>query len=385
MVIFYPYYRPGFKGGGPVKSIEGIVENLPDVRFTIVSNDRDLGDLTRYEDATSANGQKGRAAIKWVRPSFYHSFLDILASTNRASIDGVVIYLNTILNFKYTFLPLLFLAFRRHKGRIVVAPRGVFSPGAFRLGGIKKILFLRIIRVVSWQLHLEWHFTASDERREAFDLLENSVKWDVSNCRHFVVPNISTILSLSNVEKNLEKKSRNTTRLNIIFIARIVPKKNLLGALLILQHVTVLVRLNIYGPKEDLGYWKKCSSIIDNLPSNVSVEYCGFVSPEQLSVAYSESDLMLFPTLGENYGHTIVEAVCHGVPVIISDKTPWVECDESSVVTVVDSSDVMKCATVIDRFDKTSLKSEDFAAYYQKYISEPNIRDMYYDMFLGQD
>jgi hypothetical protein len=37
----------------------------------------------------------------------------------------------------------------------------------------------------------------------------------------------------------------------------------------------------------------------------------------------AEYDLFLFPTLGENYGHVISEALASGCPVVISDQTPW--------------------------------------------------------------
>src|SRR5690606_22656373 len=33
--------------------------------------------------------------------------------------------------------------------------------------------------------------------------------------------------------------------------------------------------------------------------------------------------LFLFPTLGENFGHVILEALTAGCPVLISDRTPW--------------------------------------------------------------
>lgn len=32
---------------------------------------------------------------------------------------------------------------------------------------------------------------------------------------------------------------------------------------------------------------------------------------------------MLLPTLGENFGHSIIEALSAGLPVIISNRTPW--------------------------------------------------------------
>ena len=37
----------------------------------------------------------------------------------------------------------------------------------------------------------------------------------------------------------------------------------------------------------------------------------------------ARSDVFLLPTGGENFGHAIFEALSCGVPVLISDQTPW--------------------------------------------------------------
>jgi glycosyltransferase involved in cell wall biosynthesis len=37
----------------------------------------------------------------------------------------------------------------------------------------------------------------------------------------------------------------------------------------------------------------------------------------------ADSHFFVLPTLGENFGHAIVEAWQSGIPVVISDRTPW--------------------------------------------------------------
>ena len=37
----------------------------------------------------------------------------------------------------------------------------------------------------------------------------------------------------------------------------------------------------------------------------------------------SEYNLFVLPTLGENFGHVIIEALTLGIPVLLSDRTPW--------------------------------------------------------------
>jgi glycosyltransferase involved in cell wall biosynthesis len=108
-----------------------------------------------------------------------------------------------------------------------------------------------------------------------------------------------------------------------VFISRISPKKNLLFALRMLQSVLGDISFDIYGPIEDARYWNRCEKAIGTLPPNVRVKYMGMVEHEKVGEVFAEHDLFLFPTLGENYGHVICEALSAGCPVLISDQTPW--------------------------------------------------------------
>ena len=44
-----------------------------------------------------------------------------------------------------------------------------------------------------------------------------------------------------------------------------------------------------------------------------------------------EHDLFFLPTLGENFGHVILEALYAGCPVLISDQTPWRDLEEKGI------------------------------------------------------
>ncbi|MEI6501492.1 MAG: glycosyltransferase, partial [Armatimonadota bacterium] len=82
-------------------------------------------------------------------------------------------------------------------------------------------------------------------------------------------------------------------------------------------------RLTAYGPREDAAYWAECEAIIKALPDNISVVYGGEVPHEQVPTRLAEHDLMVLPTANENFGHSILEALLAGCPVLISDRTPW--------------------------------------------------------------
>ncbi len=111
--------------------------------------------------------------------------------------------------------------------------------------------------------------------------------------------------------------------LKIVFLSRISRQKNLSGALTMLKDLQGEVQLNIYGPLEDRRYWLKCQNIIDSLPRNVQVRYRGSVTYDKVIDVMADHDLFFLPTLGESYGHAILEALLAGCPVLISDRTPW--------------------------------------------------------------
>jgi glycosyltransferase involved in cell wall biosynthesis len=139
---------------------------------------------------------------------------------------------------------------------------------------------------------------------------------------HSVLFNAKDIgLNADPVNREMEKKRPG--RLSVVFVSRISPKKNLLTALTILQGVSGDVSFDIYGLREDMGYWKRCQRVIETLPANIRVQYGGTVEHAKVREVFAKHDLFLFPTLGENYGHVICEALTAGCPVLISDQTPW--------------------------------------------------------------
>jgi glycosyltransferase involved in cell wall biosynthesis len=114
-------------------------------------------------------------------------------------------------------------------------------------------------------------------------------------------------------------------------LSRIAPKKNLDFALRVLANVQSKVFFTIYGPIEAPAYWLACQELISTLPTNVQVFYSGEVRPIDVRKRLAEQDLFFLPTRGENYGHVIHEALSAGLPVLISDQTPWQEVNMRGV------------------------------------------------------
>ena len=51
--------------------------------------------------------------------------------------------------------------------------------------------------------------------------------------------------------------------------------KNLSFALKVLKNVSGYIDFDIYGPVDDVSYWKDCQQLMQSLPDNINVDYMG--------------------------------------------------------------------------------------------------------------
>jgi glycosyltransferase involved in cell wall biosynthesis len=91
------------------------------------------------------------------------------------------------------------------------------------------------------------------------------------------------------------------------------------------------VDLHIYGPVEDEAYAESCRKLVPTAGSPLAVSWHGEVPHEQVRLVLAKHDVFFLPTLGENFGHGIFEALAAGVPVLVSDRTPWRDLDKAGV------------------------------------------------------
>jgi glycosyltransferase involved in cell wall biosynthesis len=178
---------------------------------------------------------------------------------------------------------------------------------------LKKKIFINFSRILKIYNNVVWHATSENERLEI-------LKYFGSNVEIFKISNLSIKSEKLLYRKNICKKQGS---LSIAFVSRIHPKKNLLYALSIVEKVKGEIEFNIVGPIEDKKYWSECEKKISKMPPNININYLGTVSNDLIIDEFRSNHVFLFPTLGENYGHVIIEAMLGGCPVIVSDQTPW--------------------------------------------------------------
>jgi glycosyltransferase involved in cell wall biosynthesis len=229
-----------------------------------------------------------------------------------------VIYLNGFFARRFT-MPVLVL---RYLGLIpslpvILAPHGEFSAGALGLKGVRKGLYLRLARALGLYRDVLWH-ACSDEEVNAIRRVQGP------HARIVEAANFPPVLRTDALARHAHKDSHGC---HLIFLSRITPKKNLLGAIEALARVRVPVAFDIYGPNEDAKYWARCEACIRALPTNITARYRGELAPGEVEAVLAQYDAMFLPTLGENYGYVVVESWAAATPVLLSDRTPWTDLE----------------------------------------------------------
>jgi len=322
ILTFVGYYLPGYKAGGPIRTLSNMVDRLGDeFQFKIITADRDFDDMKPYPGIKLDGWNRvGKADVFYMssRMRSLKEFKKIICST-----QCDVIYLNSFFSPHFTIKPLLLKRLGLIPDKpLIIAPRGEFSPGALGLKSLKKRVYLLAAKAFGLYRGIVWQ--ASSEHEEA-----DIRRWFGNDVRVLIAPNLPP--ALHSADKLPPKGGKIEGCLKIIFLSRISRMKNLNGALEMLKGLKGKVEFNIYGPMEDKSYWAECRKIISSLPENIEVRYCGSVEHDKVGAVMREHDIFFFPTLGENFGHVILEALCAGCPVLISDQTPWRDLENKGV------------------------------------------------------
>lgn len=351
ILIFTEYYLPGVKGGGPIQSIKNLVESLgKEIDFYIITTDRDIKDQKPYKDIKYNEWfNVGNAKVQYIdrKKIKLTEYINLINSVNYDKI-----FLNSFFSFKFSILILFLNKYNKiTKTSLLLAPRGEFSEGALNLKKNKKKLYIFISKMFNLYKNVTWIASSENEKKDILKVFK-----DEKNIK--IASDLTSDYSKVKYEKNILKKPG---QLNIVFISRIHPMKNLIFAIQLLEKIKGNIIFDIYGPIEDLDYWKSCEIEINNLPKNIYVNYKGMLEHNSVIKTFREYHLFLLPSLGENFGHVIPEALIAGCPVIISDQTPWKNLEELGIGYDLDIKDENKFIEKIQFF--VDMSNEE----YQKY------------------
>jgi glycosyltransferase involved in cell wall biosynthesis len=198
----------------------------------------------------------------------------------------------------------------REKGiPLVVSPRGMLEPWALAYRAWKK--------TVAWKLY---------EKR------------DLASARVFCATSAEEAMSIRNCDCQQpiavvpngvylpERRVRPLRGLGprtALFLSRIHPKKGLL----VLVEAWKIARprgwrVVVAGPDEG-GHRKTVEEAVAAAGLRDVFEFVGPARDEAKARLFEEADIFVLPTMSENFGLVVAEALAHGLPVITTTGAPW--------------------------------------------------------------
>ena len=328
-LAFLDYFTPAFKAGGPIRVFEAAASaSSPDHALAIVTQDHDWGESEPLVGIVRNQWLDFSSARVFYTSAENQGFFSIRKLLRSERPD--VVHLNSLFSRTWTLKILLLRRFGLTFGiRILLSPHGELAPSALAIKPLRKRVFVAFGKIFGLFNGLTWIATAAKEVDEIKSVFGNDVRVLIS-----VPPPPSPI-----VHDRFMKKAG---ELKIVFLARISAMKNIGLIFDLLPKIEGKITFHVYGPIDPAyeSTWREISSRIPSIAS-AAIEYLGPVASDKSVATLALYDLFVQPSLSENFGFSILEALAAGTPVLISDRTPWNEVTAARIGTAISLDDIV--------------------------------------------
>lgn len=370
VAIFYPYFLPAYKAGGPIQSIANICRHFgsEDFQFYIICGDTDYrvsSSLTGIAPNAWNSFENGKANIYYLSKS-NQKRQKVFELLKEVSPD--YIFVNGIFFPLFNIVPLFFKGPKK-----IISVRGMLHPGALSQKALKKKAFLSLLRFFNFHKKASFHATDENEKKFIQDVFGKGT-------RVYVAQN------LPNVRTSESKIQKKVGEAKLISVALISPMKNHALILEALASVNGNIIYDIYGPIKDNEYWQECERLIKNLPQNIKVSYKGSVEPNDVHQKLEVYDCFIMPSKSENFGHAFYEALVSKKPVITSHFTPWNNLTENKAgwnVSIENTNDLSQAIQELVDMDNATYQvyADNTIKYAQQKVDVAAIKEQYKVLF----
>ena len=203
------------------------------------------------------------------------------------------------------------VAVNKTEAPLVLSPRGMLGQAALSFSASQKSIFWQLFQRRALSRLKCFHATAFSEVE---DIRSYGLNQPVA-----IIPNgVDVASSRYEVAKSAGRPRQ------VLHLGRIHPKKGidrLLRAWSLLGRDVEGWLLRIVGPSEN-GHLESLQLLARELDlPNVSFE--APLNGEEKARAYAGAEIFVLPTLHENFGMVVAEALAHGTPVISTVGAPW--------------------------------------------------------------
>jgi glycosyltransferase involved in cell wall biosynthesis len=295
--------------GGPSRSVRALCGSLADAGHSV-----DLLTTAEAAPAPEENAAAGRLRVRTFRRDWPERLCPsaglrrALAGTDAAIVHHHALWLRT-LHYAHRRT-------RRSGARLVVSPRGMMSAWAWRHRGWRKRLARALVHPGALDAVAGWHATSDEEAAEI-----RALGFTQPIC---VAPNgVEAPVAADTAAAAAHWRAACPAlagRRVALFYSRLHAKKRVLELIDVwLANAAPEWLLLLVGIPEDYT-----PDMLERYAAKMGgagriAVFAGTDRPAPYAVA----SVFLLPSHNENFGLVVAEAMAHGVPVLVTDTTPW--------------------------------------------------------------
>lgn len=199
----------------------------------------------------------------------------------------------------------------RRRSPLIIAPRGMLAPPALRFSKLKKKIF--------------WHLLQRSVFRRA-DCIHATSEQEYLELRQFGIPNPIAVIPNGvdiPIRSNVERNGAENERI-FVSLGRLHAKKGLDRLIIAWSRVCrdfPNAKLKIVGSSER-GYAETLHALVAATRAE-RVEISGPLEGAAKEDLLRAGHVFVLPTLNENFGLVVAEALAAGLPVISTKGAPW--------------------------------------------------------------
>ncbi len=314
-----PSYLPATRYGGPIYSVHGLCKAL-------VNRGHDVHVVTTNVDGAGDTDVPLETpvdfdAVKiWYFPS--HRLRRIFWSPVMSHELSRIVQKFDILHLHSIFLwptSMAAHAARKFKVPYIISPRGMLVKDLIqKKSRLAKSLWIRMVEKTNLEQAAAIHCTSDIEAAECrafnFELphltvIPNGIEYKKFDVERDAIPAMGPG---AGVLRTIERQPL------ILFLGRINWKKGLDRLVPALSEVPS-AHLAIAGNDND-GYTQKVQAIAKQSGVAGRISFLGPVQEHDKAVLYKNAKLFVLPSYSENFGNTVLEAMAHACPVVVTPE-----------------------------------------------------------------
>jgi len=221
----------------------------------------------------------------------------------------------------------------RNRIPLVISPRGMLEPGALSFSSFRKR--------IAWLLYQKRNISRADAIHST-SKLENENLLDLGLTGQIrVIPN-GTVLPPK--RDRYPKPTKGALR--ILFISRIHPKKGLIRLVKTLSNFQSSQWEFIIAGYDEIGHLREVQDFASQVGVGENIRYFGPVDDQDKWDLYHDANLFVLPSISENFGIVVAEALAAGLPVITTTGTPWQDLNRYNCGWWVEPSEMGFCSAL---------------------------------------